>query len=277
MEVENVNMKKLFPEKKMSKKGLIEFLDKKGFYIVLILCVAIVGATAVFVTTHNLTSSDINFDARSIIPDEIADNPPQNVEGTASVQSSTNTSAADPEKVVAANTAPTDKNVGNKQTTPQKQDEKQSAPKPTAKKSSTPVTNQKFIMPVFGEITFDYATDKLVYSKTLEDWRTHSGIDIAAEKGAPVKVVADGVVSEIKDDPRLGIIIIVDHNSGIQTVYANLLSDEMVVPNQKVEQGDLIGAVGNTANFESAEQSHLHFEVLKNVDPVNPSTYLPKK
>jgi hypothetical protein len=52
----NVNMKKLFPEKRLSRKSLLEFLDKKGFYIVLILCIAIVGTTAVFLTTRNINS-----------------------------------------------------------------------------------------------------------------------------------------------------------------------------------------------------------------------------
>ena len=51
----------------------------------------------------------------------------------------------------------------------------------------------------------------------------------------------------------------------------------MVNPNQILKQGDIIGCVGNTALFESAEQSHLHFEVLKDNKPVNPEDYLPKK
>jgi murein DD-endopeptidase MepM/ murein hydrolase activator NlpD len=132
-------------------------------------------------------------------------------------------------------------------------------------------------MPVFGEVSFEYAKDKLLYSKTLDEWRSHSGLDLKADRGTPVKVVADGVVTEIKNDPRIGITIIVDHLNGLKTVYANLANGDMVSPNQKVKQGEVIGSVGNTASFESAEPAHLHFEVLKNNKNVNPSDYLPKK
>lgn len=90
-----------------------------------------------------------------------------------------------------------------------------------------------------------------------------------------VKAVADGVISEIKNDPRYGVVVIIDHKNGIKTVYSNLASDDMVTSNQKVKQGDVIGIVGNTALFESAEQPHLHFEVLMDNEPVDPLAYLP--
>ncbi|NLC69227.1 MAG: M23 family metallopeptidase [Clostridiaceae bacterium] len=133
-----------------------------------------------------------------------------------------------------------------------------------------------FIMPVYGNIIHDYAMDKLVYSKTLEDWRTHGGIDIAASRGTAVKAVAGGVVYEIRSDPRLGYTIVIDHENGFKTVYANLASPDMVLPNQIVEQGDSIGSVGDTAVFEIALEPHLHFEVLKNDELVDPKLYLPE-
>jgi len=110
----------------------------------------------------------------------------------------------------------------------------------------------------------------------MDDWRKHDGVDIAADRGTPVKAVADGVVSEIRNDPKLGITIVIDHQNGIKTVYANLASDEMVTPNQKVKKSEVIGSIGNTAAFESAEQSHLHFEVWKDDKPVDPMAYLPE-
>ena len=68
-----------------------------------------------------------------------------------------------------------------------------------------------FMMPVEGKIGMDYAMDRLLYSKTLDEWRTHSGIDITAPRGEVVKAVADGYVKEIKEDPCYGITIILDH------------------------------------------------------------------
>jgi len=291
MEVENLNMKKLFPDKKLTRKGFLEFLDKKGFYIILILCIAVVGATAVFVTTNNVTSSKQDLNAEKIIPDELSDDSITDVETEPVEESPIGSAATLPEKAVAVN------DTGGKaekatDTVAQKTETKPAAPKTDSKspantnkepadkkttdtKSTGKAQNQEFIMPVVGGVTFVFAQDKLVYSKTLEEWRTHSGIDLAADRGTAVKVVADGVVSEIKNDPRFGITVIVNHDNGLQTVYANLASDDMVNPNQKLKQGDIIGCVGNTALFESAEQSHLHFEVLKDNEIVNPESYLP--
>lgn len=278
-----MNIKKLFPERKISRKGVMDFLDRKGFYIVLVLCIAIVGATAVFVTTHNITPQIGELNSQKLIPEESDINPAAGTVGKDTVQSSVSAAPGNPgtkgtlDKAVEKGKPAVSTN-NSKQTTGQAEVKNISpSTKVSEPKKIKPSIQQKFISPVFGDVTFDYSQDKLVYSKTLEEWRTHSGIDIAADRGTPVKAVSDGVVSEVKSDPRLGIIIIIDHQNGIKTVYANLAGDDMVSTNQKIKQGDVIGCVGNTAAFESVEQAHIHFEVLKNNAPVNPTLYLPKK
>ena len=291
-----MNMKKLFPDEKGSKKGLKEFLDKKGFYIVLLLCIAVVAGTAVYVTTRNVTSEKLN-DSQNIIPEgtDYAENTGENP----NAQEPAGAPVSAGEEKLASNDAAKagSENGGMISATLQNsgtEAKKDSTPSPTPAKPSTPAKStatktsstkttaasaskkQDFVMPVFGEVTFEYARDKVVYSKTLEEWRTHNGMDIGSDRGTPVKVVADGVVSDIKNDPRFGITIIIDHKNGLKTVYANLASDDTVTPNQKVKQGDIIGSVGNTAAIESAEPSHLHFEVLKDNENVDPVAYLPK-
>lgn len=273
-----MNIKKLFPQKRLSKKELIEFLDKKGFYIILVLCIAVVGATAIFVTTYNITSNS-NYDADKLIPDESAKSPLLTDE-LPGRQSSIDTSADGKDNQIALNdqgsaagTAKTSTSDTGKQNTAQT-DDKAVAAAASQSKSNTQTAKQNFVMPVLGDTILEFTSDNLVYSKTLEEWRAHSGIDIAADRGTSVKAVMDGVVAEIKKDPRFGITVIVNHNGGLKTVYSNLASDNMVYPNQIVKQGEVIGSVGNTALFESVEQSHLHFEVLKNSEPVNPATYL---
>lgn len=276
-------MKKLFPESKLNKKGLVEFFDKKGFYIVLILCVAIVGATAVFVTTRNIGSLNTDFEAEKLIPEEVGGKTVVDASSKTVAQSSINTTSAADAKADKGTTdaakATADAAKDSKQTTAQGTNQTVSTtskPAPTATPKPA-TTGSNFVFPVFGEITFDYSQDKLVYSKTLGDWRTHKGADIAADRGTQVKAVADGVVTDIKNDPMFGITVIVDHQTGLKTVYANLAGDDMVAVNQKVKQGDVIGSVGNTALFESAEAPHLHFEVWKNNVLADPKTYLPKK
>jgi len=133
-----------------------------------------------------------------------------------------------------------------------------------------------FVMPVKGKIQMDYAMDRLLYSKTLDEWRTHSGIDITAPRGDVVKAAADGYIKEIKNDPCYGITITIDHENGYKTIYSNLASSSMVSVNQKVKAGDAISSVGNTAVFECMDPTHLHFEVYKNDKLIDPKTVLPE-
>ena len=131
-----------------------------------------------------------------------------------------------------------------------------------------------FAKPVDGEISRDYAKDNLIYSETLKEWVTHLGIDIKADKTTVVKAAEAGTVKSIKNDPRYGLTIVIDHGDGMQTVYANLLTSEFVVEGEKVEKGQSIGTVGNTAVFEIADEPHLHFEILKDSIQVDPNIYL---
>lgn len=131
-----------------------------------------------------------------------------------------------------------------------------------------------FEKPVEGEIMKVYAKDNLVFSNTLQEWTIHLGIDIKADKTTVVKSAEAGTIKTIKNDPRYGLTITIEHDNGYQTVYANLLSSEFVVEGEKVEKGQSIGTVGNTATFEISDEPHLHFEVLKNGVQIDPTTVI---
>lgn len=142
-------------------------------------------------------------------------------------------------------------------------------------KSTTKETKEiSFAKPVEGDIIREFAKDNLVYSETLQEWVTHLGIDIKANKTTVVKASADGTVKSIKNDPRYGLTIIIDHDDGYQTIYSNLLTTEFVVEGEKVKQGQSIGTVGNTAVFEISDESHLHFEILKDSEQLDPNIYI---
>lgn len=274
-------MKKMFGSKKITKEKIIEFLDKKGFYVVLVACVVVVGITAFLIVKGSSDPINRAYDSEDYIPGEMGEDFGDDTEDYAAgieenevIWSSKDTVGSDTDFLddeVEVGTAGKDSSVAIGDDT---------APESTVAAGNVePGKDQEdevetFIMPVYGEITFDYAMDRLLYSKTLDEWRTHSGIDIASSMGTPVKAVADGVVSEIKHDPRFGITIIIEHKSDLKTVYCNLANDSMVVPNQKVKQGDIISSIGDTALFEIAEPAHLHFEVWKEGSPVDPKIYL---
>ena len=136
------------------------------------------------------------------------------------------------------------------------------------------VENPIFEKPVEGTIKKGFAKDNLVYSDTLKEWTTHNGVDIEAEKTTVVKTAAEGKVKAIKNDPRYGITVVVEHANGFQTVYANLLSTEFVIEGEELEKGQAIGTVGNTATFEIADGAHLHFEMLKEGEYLDPELYI---
>ena len=142
----------------------------------------------------------------------------------------------------------------------------------TKKEEKTP--DPIFKKPVEGEVTNEFANETLIYSNTLQEWVTHNGIDIKADKTTIVKASAEGTIKSIKNDPRFGITVVIEHVNGYSTVYANLLTAEFVKEGEKVKQGQTIGTVGNTATFEIADDPHLHFEILKNNEYVDPNLFL---
>lgn len=141
-------------------------------------------------------------------------------------------------------------------------------------KETREVKELSFERPVEGEIVREFAQDNLVYSETLEEWVTHNGIDIKADKTTVVKAAEAGVVKSIKNDPRYGLTIVIEHDDTYQTVYSNLLTSEFVVEGETVEKGQSIGTIGNSAVFEVADEPHLHFEILKDSVAIAPSIYI---
>lgn len=143
---------------------------------------------------------------------------------------------------------------------------------------NTQVTEEKktltFTKPTEGEIIAEFAQENLIYSDTLKEWITHTGIDIKADKTSVIKASADGVVTSILNDPRYGLTVVISHDEGYETIYSNLLTAEFVVEGEEVKQGQTIGTAGNTASFESGMESHLHFEIMQDGKYLNPSIYL---
>ncbi len=126
-------------------------------------------------------------------------------------------------------------------------------------------------MPVTGEIINPYSNGELVKSVTLDVWKTHDGVDIAAEEGAAVASCMKGTVSEVNNDPLWGICVVIDHGDGVTGHYYGLKETLNVKAGQEVAMGEIIGQVGNTAEIECKLDSHLHFGITKNgawVDPV---------
>lgn len=131
----------------------------------------------------------------------------------------------------------------------------------------------KFSSPLSGTLMKPFSVNEVLYSKTMDDWRMHNGIDICAKIGTTVCAVADGVVKEAKNDILYGYMIVIEHENNIQSIYCNLTGTAMVKSGKKVELGEPIGMVGDSAVFETSDEAHLHFEMTSDGNYVNPLTY----
>ena len=127
--------------------------------------------------------------------------------------------------------------------------------------------------PVDGTAFFSFAADRLAYNETTRDWRTHEGVDLAAEVGTEVLAAAEGHVARIYEDEHFGMTVVLSHGNGYLTGYSNLNEEIPVSVGDYVSTGTILGHVGNTAGTESASQPHLHFTLSQNDLPLNPEDF----
>ena len=121
--------------------------------------------------------------------------------------------------------------------------------------------------PIQGKITSQFGTRVHPVFKTKI---THTGLDISAPKGTPIKAADPGEVLYTGWMRGYGQVVIIDHGANLTTVYAHMSKIE-TSENAKVTRQTVIGRVGATG---VATGNHLHFEVRVNGDAVNPMKYL---
>lgn len=225
-----------------AKTGTAKFLHAKGIYVVVMTCVAAVGLAAALIIPRG--------DDRNVAPEETDP-------GSAVNQSEDETLALlkTPEPTL----TPTPTPLPDFTQAP-------ATAKPTAKPLWSP--------PCRGEIIWGYAVDQLIYSRTLKQWMTHAGVDVASPKGTDVNAVFGGTVEAVYEDDLLGICVEIAGDNGLSALYANLKADPPVQEGAKVNAGDVIGAVGDTAASECADKSHIHFELRKDGAAADPTKYI---
>ena len=148
---------------------------------------------------------------------------------------------------------------------------------PEVEIDDTPVVAEiprQLVDPLEGEVVTAFSMEELVYNATLGDWRTHDGVDIAAEAGTSVLAASSGTVISVEEDPLMGTTVVIEHDGGYQTTYSNLQAEPSVAEGDTVSAGQFICAVGDTAAAEAAQGPHLHFSVTCDGEPVDPQSFL---
>jgi murein DD-endopeptidase MepM/ murein hydrolase activator NlpD len=113
------------------------------------------------------------------------------------------------------------------------------------------------------------------YNQTLNIYYEHAGVDFAAEEGAQVFAVDDGVVESIyKDDLLLGTEIVLVHADGVKSVYRFVTETEGLQVGAEVARGECIATVAAATGNEYKEGPHLHFEIIKDGQSIDPTVYL---
>lgn len=246
-----------------SGKKLEGFFTGKGFYIVLFLCAAVIGVSAWMMATGNETMENDPVKSNSASFDD------KRVE-TVIVPAQGSTPETGTEALEAD--APEVNTEGLAETA---QDQSSEAVAAIEEQPAVEAAAPIYVWPVAGQVERAHSSDTLSYDQTLRDWRTHEGIDIIAELGAPVVAAHSGTVESIVQDSLYGTVVTIAHGDGTRTIYANLAENPPVNAGDWIDCGTTIGSVGSTALCEVSQTSHLHFAITVNGSSADPMDYLP--
>ncbi len=225
--------------------------SNKGFYIALGVCLIAVGVAAW--TTYDSVSN-------YAVPEDKSQSQTAKTNDTVSgvfvAESSEPASSAAPSSQAPVSSAPA-----------------ASSKPPVSSRPATKPANagaQTFSYPVGKTILQKFSKDP-VFNKTTQDWRAHTGLDLNASQGTSVTASSDGTVRKVYKDDRYGNIVAVTSGS-YEFRYCGL-GETAVKEGDAVAQGQKLGTVGSIP-IESQEASHLHLEVLKDGQYVDPLSVL---
>ena len=247
-------------EKKSFGEKLEAFFAGKGFYIVLFLCVAVIGVSAFILFSGNGTDVEQDSLSLPVTEDKLQEVQPEMAEPPVTdVQEVTEPlEEAEPDTSLEAITETEETGAWSGE-------------------QAEAAASAPFVWPVQGDITLPYSVTALIFNEKMGDWRTHAGVDMAAPLGTQVVAVSAGQIESVKADDMGGMTVVIQHAGGLKSVYSNLASMPTVYEGDNVMTGEVIGAVGATAAGETKENPHLCFSMTLDGQSVNPADYLPNR
>ena len=221
-----------------------KLLEKDGFYLALFVCICLVAIGGVWFTKNNvdeLTSNDL-FVNKTNDNSKIEEDEVHLIEKETEKEDSIPTSTESKENL-------------------QKAKEKQE--------------NKSSKLSFLGnEVVREYSEKEPSYSKTLDLWEIHKGLDISAETGYEIKSLLNGKVVNVFKDDKHGMSVRVQSDNNVVVVYSNLDEKISVEKGQEVKEGQILGTVGNTTSVESEDGTHVHIEAFKGEESIDPMTFI---
>jgi len=129
------------------------------------------------------------------------------------------------------------------------------------------------VWPIVGDILINYSMDKTIYFPTLQQYRYHPAIVIAATEGEAITAAAEGRVISVSYDRQLGNTVVMDLGNEYELTYGQL-DNITVSEGSYVATGDIIGSVASPTKYYSMEGANVYFKLTKNGEPVNPMSRL---
>ncbi len=229
----------------MKQSKITRFLNGKGFYIALGICMLAVG-----VSGWTAIGKSANTD--NISQSQTAENSSEVGYFVTSDTSSTFEESSLAEGVSSAAESEEQENLSDEETA----------------EAGAPVAKY-FTYPVKGEVIKEFSDSQLQYSLTYNDMRLHKGVDIKADKGTAVISAGDGVVTFAGEDSLMGYTVKINHGNGIEGVYCGLAKSITVNKGDEVKSGTTLAPLGDIPG-ESVDAPHLHFEIYKNGEAIDP-------
>ena len=131
-----------------------------------------------------------------------------------------------------------------------------------------------FVLPVDSpELIKGFSSTELMYNETLGQWESHKAVDLKSEN-LKVYAVMSGKVTNVVKNYENGTTITISHDNGFVSVYSSLDADVLVAVDDVVNKGQEIAKMSSSSANEQSQGNHLHFELFKNGEKVDPANYL---
>ena len=143
--------------------------------------------------------------------------------------------------------------------------------------SNSPIITQlhfsnQIFFPVNGEVLIPYSMDSSVYFQTLDQYKYNPAVIIAASEGTAVTACAGGQILDIKDDPQLGHMLVMDLGDGYEVTYGQV-KDITYGVGSYVDAGTTIASVAAPTKYFCVEGANLYFQMKKDGVPIDPMQY----